>query len=862
MKKFTLLLLGCLVSIVTMAYNLPQNSNMYFVKSDGWTADYCVFMIGRQEWSNDWSTAYTMTKIQNTNLYYVCVPNWDGYNHWAVFNTTKDWGSNQGEGKDIPGRKNGEVVKDTWIGKSELKSYNLIPLESIDATTGNSHTFLNHAQTVELYVAETESPAGGTISASSYELTAANTAAKSTGTTSVSAAYTATVTFTATPNTGYEFVGWYDGNTELSTNTTYTYTAENSTKTINAKFIELAAETPQIKTFTASATEIDLGEQVTFTIETENAGENKVVLKCGETEIANPWTPTAAGTYTVTASLEGAISKSLEIKVYDVLTIKFDNSKSLFKEVYVFCWTEHADKNAEWPGIKLENPVEELYTYTFKTLNSSIYSNVIFNDNDGVQTADLIFKKDSTYQYEYLLTLAGDAAICGSGWDAGAVVNDLTWNADTKKYTKIIAAHKMVAGTYYYKFVKNHDWEKGSFGDPNASNDDKNAELVISKAGNYDLVFTFDPATKQVSATATEVVYYLSYTGKSKAFSGDEYAIAYETNIENPTPAYFVKTPDAEEFIALQSDKYTPAVAGDYIFRVEIKVDADTIVGEKTVTVVAPITAGSVYYLFPNGDWKLGNERYAAYYWDLSGNSVWVDGVVEGNLVKFTTSDAQPKWEGLIFCRMNANIKENGWDPENVADENKKVWNQTGNLFYSVLACYSMPQAEWFAEITYTLVGDVPCFAEAWNNLTSELLVEGSDGVWTKTYYGVNLLSKNDTTYSFKVVTNGSWDYPSYGYESGNATFTVDTAGKYDITFTFDPATTEAYANVVPASGETTIDNVSIDNIYVFDRTIVAEQPITIYTVTGQNVTNQNGRLNAGIYIVRTPNTALKIVVK
>lgn len=44
-------------------------------------------------------------------------------------------------------------------------------------------------------------------------------------------------TLTATPNAGYVFDGWYEGNTKLSSNTSYSFTV-SSNRTITGKFIE------------------------------------------------------------------------------------------------------------------------------------------------------------------------------------------------------------------------------------------------------------------------------------------------------------------------------------------------------------------------------------------------------------------------------------------------------------------------------------------------------------------------------------------------------------------------------------------------------------------------------------------------
>jgi hypothetical protein len=43
---------------------------------------------------------------------------------------------------------------------------------------------------------------------------------------------------------------------------------------------------------------------------------------------------------------------------------------------------------------------------------------------------------------------------------------------------------------------------------------------------------------------------------------------------------------------------------------------------------------------------------------------------------------------------------------------------------------------------------------------------------------------------------------------------------------------------------------------------VVAEGEFPIYTVTGQNVTDMNGNLANGVYVVRTANAVAKVVVR
>jgi hypothetical protein len=58
------------------------------------------------------------------------------------------------------------------------------------------------------------------------------------------------------------------------------------------------------------------------------------------------------------------------------------------------------------------------------------------------------------------------------------------------------------------------------------------------------------------------------------------------------------------------------------------------------------------------------------------------------------------------------------------------------------------------------------------------------------------------------------------------------------------------------------VENVTIENIYTYNGTIMAEGEFQIFTVTGQDVTNMNGRLANGIYVVRTANSVNKVIVK
>lgn len=65
-----------------------------------------------------------------------------------------------------------------------------------------------------------------------------------------------------------------------------------------------------------------------------------------------------------------------------------------------------------------------------------------------------------------------------------------------------------------------------------------------------------------------------------------------------------------------------------------------------------------------------------------------------------------------------------------------------------------------------------------------------------------------------------------------------------------------------PASSTTALQSASVENIYAYQGTVVAPEAARIYSLTGQDVTSQNGHLQNGIYVVRTANKTVKVVVK
>ena len=241
-----------------------NNPHFYYYNSADWAN--CMVLYGRG-WDNaNWTDGYNLDPVTGTKLYYAKIAvNWNNtYNQIAVLNAEKSGNNWKGEGNAIESRWsyatdhtdnvvwNYDLVSPKiflWDGKSASSITWISDSES-------DYTKLNHSQTVYKYTStdngssySAASVNSGTVTISAYKMTGNGTASNTSNsatintaaTTSASkdAAYTGEVTLTASANTGYTFVGWFDvasGGSVLSTSAEYTYNAPNSTKSIYARF--------------------------------------------------------------------------------------------------------------------------------------------------------------------------------------------------------------------------------------------------------------------------------------------------------------------------------------------------------------------------------------------------------------------------------------------------------------------------------------------------------------------------------------------------------------------------------------------------------------------------------------------------
>ena len=400
-------------------------------------------------------------------------------------------------------------------------------------------------------------------------------------------------------------------------------------------------------------------------------------------------------------------------------------------------------------------------------------------------------------------TLCGNFPCFNGEWAPANSANDMTKD-DNGIWTKTYENITLSAQTYEYKVAANHNWGQGEF--PTQGN----YQYEIKETGSYNITFTYNPAKLDLSCNATKV-------GASQA-------------------------------------------------------------------TVYPV--GTSIYVTVHSQWTADDARFAAYF--FGSGEKWENMTqVESSIYSVVVPAGE--WTGMIICRMNPNNTENNWSSEG---ENAPYWGaQTTDVTYEEGKNHyiinsedqtwdgNKPGGHWSTygdnpgnnnqdnndpekpqpeANVYTLCGDSIIFGTSWNETdTLNDMTRGEDGIWVKEYSEVTLTKG---TYEYKVVASHNWETPGkYPSDDTNMTLYIAKDGIYDLKFTFNPTIPELKA---VATIKVNIENITINNIYAINGYVHADTDITIYTITGQDVTSQNGNLTQGVYIIKTQNATSKLIIK
>ncbi|MEE1017464.1 MAG: hypothetical protein U0L27_07330 [Ruminococcus sp.] len=306
------------------SYNV--NAKIYVEKPSSWTNVSVI--VGK----SDYSTAYKMTQITGTNLYYKNV-SWDGATEVAFMDA--DWGNSPAASQKISDRWGGVTNKTSIIGESDWKyengnTYRVTISGSVPTSTYYSGGYSDLNKTLTIKTAYSEngdnyaetSTKYGTFSASgAYKLTADGTSGTSSvsqtnGTGTLVTVRTNTATISQTPNSGYTFVGWKTSlsSTGSGLSSTYSFTNSGSDATVYAyyKKTKTTLTTPtNVQINNASTYAVNAGDSSTTTLTwTGDSNANGYTIYKDGTQVGTSSTTSyplsnatsAAGTYTVKAT--------------------------------------------------------------------------------------------------------------------------------------------------------------------------------------------------------------------------------------------------------------------------------------------------------------------------------------------------------------------------------------------------------------------------------------------------------------------------------------------------------------------------------------------------------------------------------
>ena len=374
------------------------------------------------------SEGYVMTPLLNTKLYYVKTTQWDGYLQSAFIDANNKWGS---ESNSVGSRKlHADHSSDVFHYQELINTSNGYGLFTtnfkddhstvLSFSRENSYSILNKSQTITLQSYNlasktyTNSSTVGSVSFSSIKMSSATSTTNSsqtiTNSASADAIYTANVTLTASVNPGYKFDCWSDGNNQLGTNLTYSYSVPSTNKTVYARFSE-----------------------ITYSVQVKSAGNNQGTVSpanvnagqfTGVTITATPkvgfsfknWTATAGITIadpnsastTITATKAGTVTANFEEKFTTIYLEPTGHWNSDNPQYVAHVWIRN--NTSVNKGIIMTGVGEAPYKY-YKAEVPYGYTDVVFfrNSTDGNtlwnKTGDLTIPTDNNVLYT--ITSAG-----------------------------------------------------------------------------------------------------------------------------------------------------------------------------------------------------------------------------------------------------------------------------------------------------------------------------------------------------------------------------------------------------------------------------------------------------------------------
>lgn len=665
-------------------YDWASTENVYFDNTNSSYSNVSM-LIGRQwNYGSDGvgSSGVNFTKISNTNNLYHAATTWNHYNTLLFIDAT-GWGW---EGKKVTERysyaPNYTNTNNVNINGTELfyaaSNAKGATLNHQDLT---SYTALNYTQTVQQhlstdggssYAASTAVLA--TVKVASYKLNSKNSTTSSSGTiasgkssTTCSAARTATVTYTVSDvKTGYTFVGWYDGTTQKSTSTTYTYNAVGI-KTITARFKEnthtVTISNDGNGTTSPSGAQSNVGQVTGISIIAIPAANYEFVnwtLISGSGLFSNAnsaqTTFKPASTATIQANFRSTATYHLDVQVGEGIAsvtgstdpVALGGSYAITaspKTGYTFnTWTAEPAANATFADATSPNTNVTILngsvvvTASATEILSTLTTNNTYNEgspNYGTPTTSKT--QIGVVTSATITATTPDDAYTFSGW----TLTNCTRIDEGPDDTLTITIR---------------------------SNGDGLAATAVANYQKLDSVtIYFRPTNAWKEHNAWFAVYYWNdkKNGWVSMEDGDGHGKLYKAELPGGySNLIFVRLRPST------ADGYTSENSGlNWNNQWEQTEDLTTPTDDKVLYDMESKNAATHLYLKPNGNWKSDGARFAAYF--FGNGEEWVDMEKVNDDLYFCDIPTTKSYPSVILCRMNPENANNNWN-------NK--WNQTGDL--------------------------------------------------------------------------------------------------------------------------------------------------------------------------------------
>lgn len=251
------------------------------------------------------------------------------------------------------------------------------------------------------------------------------------------------VTVVATPKTGYSFVGWYEGSTKVSSNTSYTFTMSASAKTLQAKFstnnytLTRTSENTTMGTVSGSSGSVAYGTSVTVTA-AANAGYTFSGWYEGSTKVSS----NASYQFTMPAANKTLVAKFTSASynvIFDSAGGTSCNAKSVTYNTAYGTLPTPTKTGYTFLGWYIGNTKIESTTVMTQTAAHTLTAKWSVNSYKLTLT-DINGSAQEEYEYSYGATVTIDAGTKAASWFTGWSVvtgdgSSIDLSKDTMSFT-------------------------------------------------------------------------------------------------------------------------------------------------------------------------------------------------------------------------------------------------------------------------------------------------------------------------------------------------------------------------------------------------------------------------------------------